>query len=354
MTLQMIFVLMVVTSSIYALICNKMRQGVVLFSAATLLYVGNIICFEELLMGFSNRGVVTIALLFLVSEGVKRTNIINNALSPLFPKHRAVAKELQYRLLPSVALISSMLNNTPVVIIVAPIIKNWANKVKVSASKFLIPLSYATILGGMCSLIGSSTNLVVHGMMLEAGYRGFTMYELGRVGVFIAIAGLIYLVIFSKYLLPDNKNISTEEELENLNYIQAVISPRFPGINKKVSDFNFHRRFGATLCAIKRNGEILQGDFSEIVYRKSDTLIIDADETFFKTWGHSSFFVLMIDGKEHEPPTKKRRWLAVVLLIFMCGGTLIGEHPLVRELFPELRLDMFFFALITTIISRVK
>ena len=69
-------------------------------------------------------------------------------------------------------------------------------------TKFLIPLSYVTILGGICTLIGTSTNLVVHGMILEAGYEGFTMFELGKVGIFIAIAGIIYLFIFSKRLLP--------------------------------------------------------------------------------------------------------------------------------------------------------
>ncbi len=350
MTLQMIFVLAVVFASIYALIRNKMRQGMVLFSAASMLYVGGVLTSEELFMGFSNRGVATIALLFLVSEGVKRTNVIVDALKPLFPKNRASANGLYLRLLPNVALISSMLNNTPVVIIVAPVIKNWAAKLKVAASKYLIPLSYATILGGMCTLIGSSTNLVVHGMMLEAGYKGFTMYELGKVGIFIAVAGLIYLVIFSKYLLPDNGNISSEEELEGSQYIQAVISERFPGINKSVANFNFKRRFGATVCAIKRNGEILPNDFSELVYQKSDTLIIDADESFFKTWGSSSFFVVVIDGREHESPPKKCRWLAIALLIFMCGGALIGEHPAIRELLPNVRLDMFFFALITTLI----
>ncbi|MFR9602571.1 MAG: SLC13 family permease [Rikenellaceae bacterium] len=350
MTSQMIFVLVVVVAIIYALIKNDMRQGLVLFSAAALLFVGGVINPEELLMGFSNRGVFTVALLFLVSEGVKRTGAINNLIKPLFPETPKGIRHLQLRLLPSVALISSMLNNTPVVIIVAPIVKNWASKMKVPASKFLIPLSYATILGGMCSLIGSSTNLVVHGMMLNAGYAGFSMYELGKVGIFIAIAGLIYIFLFSKYLLPENSNISSDEELEGANYIQVVISERFPGINRKVSEFDFKRRFGATMCGIKRNGEILQGSLDDVVYQKSDTLIIDGDDTFFKTWGSSSFFVLLIDGKEHDSPTKKKKWLAVSLLIFMCVGALLGEHPAVRAAFPEVRLDMFFFALVVTII----
>ncbi len=350
MTPQIIFVLVVVIAAIYSLIRNDMRQGLVLFSAASLLYVGGVLSGEELLAGFSNRGVITIALLLLVSEGVKRTNAVNKILRPLFPKKAENSNLLLVRLLPSVAFISTMLNNTPVVIIVAPIIKNWANKLKVPASKFLIPLSYATILGGMCSLIGSSTNLVVHGLMLNAGYDGFTMYELGKVGIFIALAGLLYLILFSRYLLPENNNISLNNDFENSHYTQAVISARFPGINMAVKDFDFRRRFGATLCAIKRNGKILQGDIKRVEYQKNDTLIIDADAKFFTTWGSSSFFVLMIDGEEHEAPTRRKKWLAISLLIFMCGGAVLGDLPFMKELLPGVRLDMFFFALVTTIV----
>lgn len=99
-------------------------------------------------------------------------------------------------MLPTIAFISAFLNNTPVVVIFAPIIKRWAESVKLPATKFLIPLSYVTILGGICTLIGTSTNLVVHGMILEAGYEGFTMFELGKVGIFVAIAGILYLFAF--------------------------------------------------------------------------------------------------------------------------------------------------------------
>lgn len=119
-------------------------------------------------------------------------------------------------MLPSIAFISAFLNNTPVVVIFAPIIKRWAQAVHLPATKFLIPLSYVTILGGICTLIGTSTNLVVHGMILEAGYEGFTMFELGKVGIFIAIAGIIYLFVFSKKLLPDARPDTAvpDEEVE--------------------------------------------------------------------------------------------------------------------------------------------
>ncbi len=351
MTIQMVFVLLVVALSIYALVRNSMRQGLVLLSSASLLYVAGIIDADELLKGFSNRGVITIALLFLVAEGVKRSGAIDGFVRRIFPEDRSKVRSLQRRLLPCVAFISSFINNTPVVIIVAPILKQWASKMRISASKYLIPLSYATILGGMCSLIGSSTNLVVHGMMIAEGYEGFSMYELARVGVFIAVAGLLYLILFSTYLLPKRGNASSEEEIERSNYTQVIISPRFPGINRRVGEYNFHRQFGARVVAIKRAGEIIKGSLRDVVYQKNDTLVLETEEGFMQTWGSSSFFALFITtGEKQESPSAKKRWGAITLLVFMCGGAVIGERPFMQEIFPNIRLDMFFFALVTAVL----
>lgn len=135
-------------------------------------------------------------------------------------------------MLPTIAFISAFLNNTPVVVIFAPIIKRWAESVKLPATKFLIPLSYVTILGGICTLIGTSTNLVVHGMILEAGYEGFTMFELGKVGIFVAIAGILYLFAFSSRLLPDVRTdaVKLDEEPEehgDLHRVEAVLGAPF-------------------------------------------------------------------------------------------------------------------------------
>ena len=99
-------------------------------------------------------------------------------------------------MMPMVSFISAFLNNTPVVVIFAPMVKRWAERVGIPATKLLIPLSFATILGGLCTLIGTSTNLVVHGMALDEaaanptlGLRGLNMFELGKIGLFIAAVG---------------------------------------------------------------------------------------------------------------------------------------------------------------------
>lgn len=133
-----------------------------------------------MLEGFSNKGMITVALLFLVSEGIRQSGTLGQVIKKLLPQGKTTVFKAQLRILPSVAFISAFLNNTPVVVIFAPIIKHWAKSVNLPATKFLIPLSYVTILGGICTLIGTSTNLVVHGMILEAGFEGFSMLSSER------------------------------------------------------------------------------------------------------------------------------------------------------------------------------
>ena len=356
MTFEIVFVLLSLLGMMAALIADKMRPGMVLFSVVVLFLCAGILTPKEMLEGFSNKGMITVALLFLVSEGIRQSGTLGQVIKKLLPQGKTTVFKAQLRILPSVAFISAFLNNTPVVVIFAPIIKHCAKSVKLPATKFLIPLSYVTILGGICTLIGTSTNLVVHGMILEAGYEGFTMFELGKVGIFIAIAGIIYLFIFSKRLLPDARPDTAVpdeevEEGEKLHRVEAVLGARFPGINKKLSDFNFQRHYGAEVKEIKtRNGQRYVNHLEDVVLREGDTLVVMADDTFIPTWGESSVFVLLTNGNDPDTSGKKKRWLALILLVLMIVGATVGELPATKEMFPDIKLDMFFFVCITTII----
>ena len=192
MNLEIIFVIATLICMVIALITNKLRPGMILFSVIVLFLCTGILSPSEMIDGFSNKGMITVAMLFLVSEGIRQSGALSEFIKKLLPEKKISITKAQMKMLPPIAFISAFLNNTPVVVIFAPIVKRWAERVKLPATKFLIPISFATILGGMCTLIGTSTNLVVHGMILEAGYEGFSMFEIGKVGIFIAIAGMIY------------------------------------------------------------------------------------------------------------------------------------------------------------------
>lgn len=355
MNVEVIIVLVALVGMLAALIMDKMRPGMILFSVVVLFLCTGILSPKEMLEGFSNKGMITVAMLFLVSEGIRQSGALTQVIKKLLPQEKTSVFKAQIRMLPSIAFISAFLNNTPVVVIFAPIIKRWASSVKLPATYFLIPLSYVTILGGICTLIGTSTNLVVHSMIQEAGLKGFSMFELGKVGVFIAIAGIIYLFLFSSKLLPSDRpeTSGNEEEEQNstLHLVEAVIGPRFPGINKRVGDFNFKRHYGAEIKELRRSGHTYT-DLGNIRFREGDTLVVLTDDSFIRTWGESSVFLMLANGKDYEPAGKKKRWFALILLLIMIiGAPTIGELPAIQRLLPEgIKLDMFFFVSITTVI----
>lgn len=356
MTTEIILVLLALIGMLAALIWDKMRPGMVLLTVVVFFLCIGILSPKEMLEGFSNKGMITVGMLFLVSEGVRQSGALGQLIKRLLPEKRTTVLKAQIRMLPPVAFVSAFLNNTPVVVIFAPIIKRWAEAVGLPATKFLIPLSYVTILGGICTLIGTSTNLVVHGMILEAGYEGFSMFELGQVGIFVALAGMLYLFLFSNKLLPDQRIQPAEEEAEegdrgNLHRVEAVLGARFPGINKTLGEFNFTRHYGAIVKEVKSGGQRFTHDLDKVVLHEGDTLVLWADDSFIPTWGESSVFLLLANGSDpEEPVSKNKRWLALSLLIFMIVGATVGELPFVKERISSIRLDMFFFVSITTII----
>lgn len=140
MSFTPLFVLLVLFFIILALIKDRMRPGLVLLSGAVVFLCAGILTPKELLEGFSNKGMMTVALLFLVSEGVRRSGLLETLLRNLLPKGKTGITAVQIRMLPIVSLISAFLNNTPVVVIFAPMIKRWAEKHRLAPTKLLIPL----------------------------------------------------------------------------------------------------------------------------------------------------------------------------------------------------------------------
>ena len=363
MTLSAIYVTVVVVLLLVALVKEALRPGLILLSGAVLFLCGGILTPKEMLEGFSNKGMMTVAFLFLISEGVRRSGLLEKALFSILPKKETNVPKVQLRMLPVVSFISAFLNNTPVVVIFAPMLKRWAERMKQPATKLLIPLSFATIFGGMCTLIGTSTNLVVHGMALDAaemnpdsGIRGLSMFELGQIGVFVVLAGTLYILLASKYLLPDRREIPYDvvsDEADSRYFrVEVVLGARFPAIGKAIRNFDFKRKYGAMLLELRRGGErFIMHDLRKEKFREGDTLVLLADDSFMQNWADSSFFLMVSTQREAEPEMgRKKRWCTVILLALMIIGATIGEMPFMRELVPGMKFDMFFFACVTVMI----
>ena len=188
------------------LILSRISPDIVMSAGLTLLLVFNILTPQEALAGFANEGMLTVAVLYIVVAGLTETGAVSWIVQSLLGHPRSTA-HAQLKLMLPVTLFSAFLNNTPVVAVFIPAVKDWAKRHKLSLSKLMIPLSYASIAGGTCTLIGTSTNLVVNGMLQEQNIdAGLSMFELSYVGLPIVFVVLLFLLLFSRWLLPERES----------------------------------------------------------------------------------------------------------------------------------------------------
>ncbi|MCK5068497.1 MAG: SLC13 family permease [Bacteroidales bacterium] len=275
MTIPAYIAIGVILLMIVALMKEIMRPGLILFSALVIFMVTDILSAEEALSGFSNKGMITVALLFLVSEGVKESGVLNRMGKIILPKKRKPIPRLLMQIMIPVSAISAFLNNTPVVIIFGPMLKKWADKLSLPSQKFLIPLSYATIFGGTCTLIGTSTNLLVHGMMLDRGMAGLGMFELAKVGLFILFFGFIYMNLFSNRLLPGEKIPRFSFPNDTREYLFDLYLPKGSNlVGKEVEKRRLPGLSEFTLRTVIRGGKHIRISNSPFLLEPDDKLIV--------------------------------------------------------------------------------
>jgi di/tricarboxylate transporter len=302
MTFEGYIVIVAVIGMIIALIKDSMRPGLVFFTVATLFMVSGIISPQELVAGFSNKGMLTVAVLFLVSEGVRYSGILNKIASFILPKKEKPLPEMLLRIMLPISTISAFLNNTPVVVIFAPIIKRWAEKLKITPQKFLIPLSYATIFGGMCTLIGTSTNLMVNGMMTENGIKSLGMFELGRIGIIVAIVGLLYVSFIGRLLLPKKKNKKTGlDETDVKEYFFNLTVPKnSKHIGEVVSKGRLASLKEIKIVAIERGKIIFDALTDTITIQENDEILASGYDENIENILHISGFKINAHGDMDE------------------------------------------------------
>ncbi len=275
MTLEGYIVIGIMLFMVIALAKEMLRPGLILCTAVILLVIIGSITPEEALSGFSNKGMMTIAILFIVSEGVRQTGGINYLTRIILPRKKVPIKNVITRIFFPVSILSAFLNNTPIVIIVAPIIKKWSEKYNMPISKFLIPLSYAAILGGTTTLIGTSTNLVVHGLMLEEGIEGFSIFEIGKVGLILAVVGFLYLYVFGNTLLPGEK-VKKKGDYFNFRefYFDVSIPQNSPLVGETVARRKHPLLENFLISSIHRGNETIKTNKGEYILQAGDQLTL--------------------------------------------------------------------------------
>ena len=163
-TFSMVWMILILVFLFTLLVTDKVGPDLAMMAALALCMLGQVITVTEGVAGFSNQGLLTVLVLFVVASGISHTGGLDWYMGKLLGKPSTLAG-CQIRLMAPIAVVSAFLNNTPVVAVLIPIIHNWCKAVNQSPSQLLIPLSFASILGGTCTLIGTSTNLVVEGLL---------------------------------------------------------------------------------------------------------------------------------------------------------------------------------------------
>jgi len=212
---------------------------------------------REAVLGFSDPGPITVGVLFIVVEGLMRTGAMTRITSPLLglPKTTLSA---QSRLLLPVAGLSAFLNNTPIVAMFMPVVADWCKKIRLNPSKLFIPLSYASIFGGICTLVGTSTNLVVNGLVVsQAQLPTLKMFDIAWLGVPCAVVGLTYLLLVSRHLLPDRKPAISLQDDPRQYTVEMVVAPNGPLVNQTIEQAGLRHLPGLYLVEIDRRGEVL-------------------------------------------------------------------------------------------------
>ena len=251
---------------------TRVAADAIFVLALTILLLGGVLTVEDALAGFANPAVAAIGVLYVVVAGLHETGVVYWLSRRLLGRPHPLSL-VQVRLMAPVTLLSAFLNNTPVVAMLIPAVRDWSRKHGISPSKLMIPLSYAAIAGGTCTLIGTSTNLVVNGMLAEAGAPELGLLEPAWVGVPAAAAVIVFILCTSSRLLPDRQSLLGQLDDPRQYSIELVVSADGPLVGQTITEAGLRQLGSVYLAEIERRGRILPAVSPSEVLEGDDRLV---------------------------------------------------------------------------------
>jgi Na+/H+ antiporter NhaD/arsenite permease-like protein len=251
MTFPQVMTLLVLAAVVAALIWDKVRSDVVALTGAAVLLMTGVIRPVEVQGAFASPAIIALASLFVIAYAMELSGLLDSAVRKLVELCKRIGTAGLWVLIGVAGVASAFLNNTPIVVLSAPVVRDVAKSLGRSPKFYLMPLSYAAVLGGTLTLIGTSTNLLVNDMASNAGQPRFGIFEITPVGLWVAAAGGLYLLLFSSRLL---RSISDEVvprrglepprpcERQHLKLVRLPIPP--PGHRSLVRKWRGHHRHG--------------------------------------------------------------------------------------------------------------
>ncbi len=249
--------LAVVTGCFAMMAFTWISPDIIMSAGLTLLLVTGVLLPSEALAGFSNQGMLTVAVLYVVVSGLTETGAVSWIVQNILGHPRNI-RQAQAKLMTPAAILSAFLNNTPVVAVFVPAVRVWARRYNLSLSRLLIPLSFASIAGGTCTLIGTSTNLVVNGLLVDqAGLQGLRMFDLAWVGLPVTVAVFLFILLFSGRLLRDRKEPLVHSGAMREYTAEMMVEEGSQLVGRTIEAAGLRCLPGLYLAEIERDGAIL-------------------------------------------------------------------------------------------------
>ena len=318
MSIDIIIVLFIILLAFVLFVSETLPMDVVALTVLSMLLITGQLTPAEGISGFSNPAVITIAILFVLSHALQKTGVLEYLVIKI---NQLVSRSLVIGLavyLVSIALASALVNNTAIVAIFMPVTIRMAEKYHISPSKVLMPLSYAAILGGTLTLIGTSTNLLVNSIFVKSGpYTPLGMFEFSRYGIFLLVVGLTYVVLIAYRILPSRTVTSSLTKSYHMGgYLTELkIGDDSPLLGGTTLDRQISQNYDVTILGIQRNKKLLSTNLRETPLEKGDILLVRGSvENFFRMKEVEQVYMLTDEKLNQEELTKEENLLVECLV----------------------------------------
>lgn len=285
MTADAVLTLAVIAAVLVALVSERFSPALTVLAGVVVLLVAGVIDSDAAFSGFSNSAPLTVAALYVVAAAAGRTRVLENTVAR-FSARRAVGtvsgdRATLARVLIPTAASSAFLNNTPIVAMAIPPVINWARRAGRSPSKYLMPVSFAAVVGGTVTLIGTSTNLVVDGLLKDYGEPGLGLFEIGAVGLPFALLSLVVMIALTPILLPARRSPSENVDADAREFtVEMVVTEEAVGIaGRSVSEGGLRNLLGVYLVEVERDGRRISSVRPDEVIAVGDRLTFAGNVT---------------------------------------------------------------------------